>query len=72
MEKLFNVAQAGTLTSDNGRAHIVFAILSGPWFEQNPYRKKKPELMWGTFAAYYKNKIPEGKHALVAINGIRN
>lgn len=28
--------------------------------------------MKGTFAAYYKRKIDEGKHALMAINGIRN
>lgn len=28
--------------------------------------------MKGAFAAYYKNKIAEGKHALMAINGIRN
>lgn len=28
--------------------------------------------MKGAFAAYYKRKIGEGKHALVAINGIRN
>jgi transposase len=28
--------------------------------------------MKGAFAAYYKRKINEGKHALIAINGIRN
>jgi transposase len=28
--------------------------------------------MKGSFAAYYKRKISEGKHALIAINGIRN
>jgi transposase len=28
--------------------------------------------MKGTFATYYRRKIEEGKHALIAINGIRN
>lgn len=28
--------------------------------------------MKGAFAAYYKRKIEEGKHSLIAINGKRN
>ena len=28
--------------------------------------------MKGAFAAYYRRKIEQGKHSLIAINGIRN